>query len=234
MRGEVNMRVLVVEDDSKISSYLQKGLSQVGYVADVAEDAETAQQYLHTHDYAAVIVDLILPGISGEQLIRELRNQEMQTPILILSAKQSVDERVEGLRSGADDYITKPFSFTELVERIRAAQRRMQESSWSAPTLSTGTLTLDVSARRAYRNGAPIELKPKELSLLEILLRNKGNVVPKAVLLEKIWGLDFDPQTNVLDVLVHRLRKKLDEPFDQPVIETVRGVGYAIHDGTDA
>ena len=228
------MRVLVVEDDSKISSYLQKGLSQVGYVADVAEDAETAQQYLHTHDYAAVIVDLILPGMSGEQLIRELRNQEIQIPVLILSAKQSVDERVEGLRSGADDYITKPFSFTELVERIRAAQRRMQESSWSEPNLSTGDLTLDVSERRAYRNGTPIELKPKELSLLEILLRNKGNVVPKAVLLEKIWGLDFDPQTNVLDVLVHRLRKKLDEPFGQPVIETVRGVGYAIHDGTDA
>lgn len=227
------MRLLVVEDDVKIASYLKNGLSQAGYIVDVAEDGENGLAHVASREYSAMIVDLMLPGISGEELIQKTRDEGNTTPALILSAKQSVDERVQGLRIGADDYITKPFSFSELLERVRAAQRRSEYGSSNGnATLTAGDVVLDLTGRRLYRNGTLIDLKPRELSLMELLMRNKGNVVPKAVILEKLWKFDFDPQTNVVDVLVHRVRKKVDEPFTYPVIETVRGVGYAVRDAS--
>jgi two-component system OmpR family response regulator len=225
------MRVLVIEDDEKIASYLKKGLSQVGFAVDTVTDAAAGRDMIETQSFAVLLVDLMLPGGSGEAFIRELREQGDTTPVLILSAKQSVDDRVGGLRSGADDYITKPFSFSELVERVRALMRRTEYDQGQTATLTAGDLTLDLSRREAYRGGEQIDLKPRELSLLELLLRNRGNVVPKAVILERVWNLDFDPQTNVVDVLVHRLRKKIDDPFPRALIETVRGIGYRLNDG---
>jgi two-component system OmpR family response regulator len=225
------MRVLVIEDDEKIASYLKKGLSQVGFAVDTVTDAAAGRDMIETQSFAVLLVDLMLPGGSGEAFIRELREQGDTTPVLILSAKQSVDDRVGGLRSGADDYITKPFSFSELVERVRALMRRTEYDQGQTATLTAGDLTLDLSRREAYRGGEQIDLKPRELSLLELLLRNRGNVVPKAVILERVWNLDFDPQTNVVDVLVHRLRKKIDDPFPTALIETVRGIGYRLNDG---
>lgn len=224
------MRVLVVEDDEKIASYLKKGLSQVGFAVDAVADAASGRALLTTHSFEVMVVDLMLPEESGEEFIRELRVSGNTTPVVILSAKQSVDDRVGGLRTGADDYITKPFSFSELVERLRAVMRRTEYDYTQHSKLSAGDLEMDLAKRVVHRDETPIELNPRELSLLELLLRNRGNVVPKAVILEQVWNLDFDPQTNVVDVLVHRLRKKIDEPFESALIETVRGIGYRLSD----
>ena len=226
------MRILVVEDDEKIRSYLEQGLSQVGHGVDDVADAEQARGFLDVVSYDFAIIDLMLPEQSGEQLIRKIREDGRALPILILSAKQSVDARVEGLRAGADDYVTKPFSFSELLERIQAIQRRVESPSGDEgppeTELHAGDLILDAVHQTAQRGGRMLELRPREYALLHLLVRNRGNVVPKAVILERIWSFDFDPQTNVVDVLVHRLRKKVDEPFETPIIHTVRGVGYTL------
>ncbi|MFP3960570.1 MAG: response regulator transcription factor, partial [Spirochaetaceae bacterium] len=204
-----------------------KGLAQVGYAVDAVGAADAAIASLQTTSYDVAVVDLMLPGMQGTELISELRRRENPIPILILSAKQSVDDRVEGLRAGADDYMVKPFAFTELVERLRALQRRV---GTGAPqrTLSAGDLVLDTHDRTVTRGTRTVELRPREFALLELLMNNKGRTVPKAVILERVWNFDFDPQTNVVDVLVHRLRKRIEHPGETQLIQTVRGVGYRI------
>ena len=224
------MRVLIVEDDSEIAGYLEKGLAESGYTADCVASAEEAMPALDAVAFDAAVIDLMLPGIDGEELIRSIRKKSYSTPVLVLSAKQSVEDRVHALRIGADDYMIKPFSFTELAARIDALLRRSSGGGEQYQRLSAGDLQLDRQRRKVYRGGEEIELPPREFNLLEYLLYNKGRVLPKTMILEHIWDFDFDPQTNVLDVLIHRLRKKVDEPFDRPLIHTVRGVGYVIRD----
>ena len=221
------MRVLLVEDDAQITEYIRKGLAQVGYAVDAVGSADAALRARETTNYDAAIVDVMLPGMQGTELISELRARGDGIPVLVLSAKQSVDDRVEGLRSGADDYMVKPFAFSELVERLRALQRRADHTSMDR-TLSAGDMVLDTYDRTVTRGTRTVELRPREFALLELLVRNKGRTVPKAIILERVWNFDFDPQTNVVDVLVHRLRKRIEAPGEPRLIHTVRGVGYRL------
>lgn len=223
------MRILIVEDDSDISSYLSKGLKQVGYSADTMENGEDAFSAFRFSHYDLAVIDLMLPGMSGEQLIEKLRVAGDNTPIIILSAKRDVQERVRGLHLGADDYLTKPFSFTELVARIDALLRRSRSVEYE-DRLSIGDLVLDRRKHQVRRGEDVIDLRPREYALLEYLMQNSGQVMPKAMILEHIWSFYFDPQTNVLDVLIHRLRKKIDDPYEHKLIHTVRGVGYVIRE----
>jgi len=226
------MRVLIIEDDADISSYLRKGLRQIGYSADIVENAREALSVLRSTDYDVAVVDLMLPGMSGEELIEKIRADGRELPVIILSAKREVQERVRGLKIGADDYLTKPFSFSELVARIDALLRRSRSMD-TETRYTAGDLVLDKQTRHVYRGDERIDLRPREFALLEYLLQHKGQVIPKAIIMEHIWDFYFDPQTNVLDVLIHRLRKKIDEPYDKKLIQTVRGVGYVIREDMD-
>jgi len=221
------MRLLVVEDDKKIASFVSRGLKEAGYVVDIAERGDDAFQLaLHNH-YDVAIVDLMLPGLDGLSLIERLRAQKVKMPVIILSAKRSVDDRVKGLQVGGDDYLTKPFAFSELLARIQALVRR--SSAMSEPTtLTHGDLTLDLLSREVTRDGRKIELQAREFALLEYLLRNAGRVVSKTTILEHVWDYNFDPKTNVIDVLVSRLRSKVDRDFDRKLIHTMRGFGYVL------
>jgi two-component system OmpR family response regulator len=221
------MRVLVVEDDKKIASFVSRGLKEAGYVVDVAERGDDALQLaLHNH-YDVAIVDLMLPGLDGLILIERWRAQKVKMPVIILSAKHSVDDRVKGLQIGGDDYLTKPFAFSELLARIQALVRR--STAMSEPTtLKYGDLTLDLLSREVTRGGRKIELQAREFGLLEYLLRNAGRVVSKTMILEHVWDYNFDPKTNVIDVLVSRLRSKVDRDFDRKLIHTMRGFGYVL------
>jgi len=221
------MRLLVVEDDKKIASFVSRGLKEAGYVVDIAERGDDAFQLaLHNH-YDVAIVDLMLPGLDGLSLIERLRAQKVKMPVIILSAKRSVDDRVKGLQVGGDDYLTKPFAFSELLARIQALVRR--SSAMSEPTtLTHGDLTLDLLSREVTRDGRKIELQAREFALLEYLLRNAGRVVSKTMILEHVWDYNFDPKTNVIDVLVSRLRSKVDRDFDRKLIHTMRGFGYVL------
>jgi len=221
------MRLLVVEDDKKIASFVSRGLKEAGYVVDIAERGDDAFQLaLHNH-YDVAIVDLMLPGLDGLSLIERLRAQKIKMPVIILSAKRSVDDRVKGLQVGGDDYLTKPFAFSELLARIQALVRR--STAMSEPTtLSYGDLTLDLLSREVTRGGQKIELQAREFALLEYLLRNAGRVVSKTMILEHVWDYNFDPKTNVIDVLVSRLRSKVDRDFDRKLIHTMRGFGYVL------
>lgn len=228
------MQILVVEDDAKIAQYLKKGLGEAGYQVDHLESAEEALGAASLKQYDALIVDLMLPGKDGLWLIEELRSRGMVSPILILSARQTVDDRVTGLRAGGDDYLTKPFSFSELQVRIEALIRRSRITEDGAgrgnadgvTRLSTGDITMDLLAREVRRQERAVDLQPREFSLLELFLRHPGQVMTKTMILEHVWSYDFDPQTNVVDVLVSRLRSKVDRDFEPKVIHTVRGVGY--------
>lgn len=224
-----DVRVLIVEDDPEIRSYLRKGLSQVGHTSDACESAEEALSALATTKYDAAVVDLILPGADGLDLISRMRDRGDRTPVLILSARQSVDDRVLGLSAGGDDYLTKPFSFSELVARLQALHRRARYDT-PADRLRIADLTLDVRKREVTRGNARIDLQPREFAVLQYLLENAGTVLPKTFILEHVWNFDFDPQTNVLDVLISRLRKKVDDPFATKLIHTVRGVGYVVRE----
>jgi two-component system, OmpR family, response regulator len=220
-----NVRILVVEDDEKIASFIVKGLKQNGYAVDHSLDGERAFALARTVAYDVAVVDLMLPKLDGLTLIEELRAGGMHTPVLILSAKASVDDRVKGLQAGGDDYLTKPFAFSELLARVQALIRRATQTS--EPTrLSAGDLTLDLLTREVRRGGQPVELQPREFALLEYLMRHAGRVVTKTMILEHIFDFSFDPQTNVVDVLVHRLRSKADP--DKQMIQTLRGVGYVL------
>lgn len=220
-----DMRILVVEDDKKIASFVVNGLKQSGYAVDHSPDGEDAWARAQTIAYDALIVDLMLPKLDGLSLIQQLRSGGSHAPVLILSAKASVDDRVKGLQAGGDDYLTKPFAFSELLARIQALIRRATQTP--EPTrLTVGDLTLDLLTRRVERGGEKIELQPREFALLEYMMRHANRPVTKTMILEHIFDYSFDPQTNVVDVLVHRLRSKVDT--DHAMLHTIRGVGYVL------
>ncbi len=221
------MRVLVIEDDRKISAFIADGLRRAGFEPDCAYDGEKGLDMALTAPYSAVVLDLMLPKLDGLALLERLRAEGVKTPVIVLSAKRSVEDRVGGLRAGGDDYLTKPFSFSELLARVEALLRRASAAP-ERSRLECGELRLDLISRTAERSGRKLDLQPKELSLLEYLMRNAGRPVSKTMILENIWGYDFDPQTNVVDVLVCRLRDKLDKPFKKSLLQTIRGVGYVL------
>jgi two-component system, OmpR family, response regulator len=221
------MKILIVEDDEKIASFVQQGLKQSGFVVDHAANSKAAWDCLSASTYDALIVDIMLPGKDGLTLIEEVRSQKITTPTIILSAKRSVEDRVRGLEGGSDDYLTKPFAFTELLARVHALIRRSAASSVSSEIIA-GDLSIDLLSREVFRDGEKIELQPREFALLEYLMRNAGRVVSKTMILERVWDYNFDPQTNVVDVLVCRLRNKIDRNFEKKLIHTIRGVGYVL------
>jgi two-component system OmpR family response regulator len=219
------MRILVVEDDKKIASFVINGLKQSGYAVDHSGNGEDGLFQAQTIAYDSLIVDLMLPRLDGLGLIQQLRTGGVRTPVLILSAKASVDDRVRGLQAGGDDYLTKPFAFSELLARIQALIRRATQAP--EPTrLAVGDITLDLLSREVLRGNEKIELQPREFALLEYLMRHANRPVTKTMILEHIFDYSFDPQTNVVDVLVHRLRSKVDK--DRAMIHTMRGVGYVL------
>jgi two-component system OmpR family response regulator len=223
------VKILIVEDDIITADFIRKGLMENGYSVDHAADGEQGLMLTRNSHYDAAIIDIMIPKIDGLTMIERLRKEGDNTPFLILSAKRTVDDRVLGLKKGGDDYLTKPFSFSELLVRIQALLRRSSLAGVQNQ-LSVGDLTVDVFTRKVMRSGREIELQPKEFSLLEYLMRNPGIALSKTLLLEHIWGYQFDTHTNVIDVLVHRLRGKIDRGFGRKLIRTVRGVGYMIKD----
>jgi DNA-binding response OmpR family regulator len=223
------MRLLLVEDDSTIAEFVDKGLREAGFAVDRAADGIDALERAVAEPYDAAIVDVMLPRMDGLLLIDALRARGVRIPVLILSARRSVDDRVRGLQAGGDDYLTKPFAFAELLARIQALIRR--STGAAEPTrLTLGDLTLDLLTRKVHRGSTPIDLRPREFSLLEYLMRNSGKVLSKTMILSHVWGYRFDPNTNVVDVLVSRLRDKIDRPFAKKLLHTVRGVGYVLRE----
>jgi two-component system, OmpR family, response regulator len=221
------MRILLVEDDEAIAGLLTRGLKEAGFAVDRAVDGEAGLRAALEQPCDAAIVDLMLPKRDGLSLIEELRRRRNTTPVLILSARRTVDDRVRGLQAGGDDYLTKPFAFAELLARVQALVRRATHVV-EASTLTIGDLTLDLLTRRVTRGAQAIELRPREFALLEYLMRNAGKVVSKTMILSHVWEYHFDPQTNVVDVLVSRLRDKIDRPFERKLLHTMRGVGYVL------
>jgi DNA-binding response OmpR family regulator len=221
------MRILIVEDDKKLAAYIEKGLKEAGFVVDRAESGDAGLQMGLQTLYDSAIVDIMLPQLDGLTLIERMRARKVLTPVLILSAKHSVDDRIRGLQRGGDDYLTKPFSFSELLARIQALIRRANRES-EPTSLTVGDLSMDLLKRELSRAGVKIELQPREFALLEYLMRNHDRTVSKTMILEHVWGYGFDPLTNVVDVVISRLRTKLDHNFDQKLIHTFRGVGYAL------
>lgn len=221
------MRILVVEDDKKIAAFVAKGFKEAGFIVDQAEDGEKGLGLALDEPYDVAVVDLMLPKLDGLSIIERLRQQKKQTPVIILSAKRSVDDRIRGLQTGGDDYLTKPFSFAELLARVQALIRRSHHES-EPTSLRTGDLSIDLLTREVARAGSKIELQPREFALLEYLMRNAGRVISKTMILEHVWGYDFDPLTNVVDVLVSRLRNKIDRGFESKLIQTRRGMGYVL------
>ncbi len=221
------MRILLVEDDQKTADFIVRGLKEAGYAIDHAEDGEKGLLLASMNPYDAAVVDIMLPKIDGLTLIEKMRAKKINTPVLILSAKRTVEDRVKGLQKGGDDYLIKPFSFSELLARIQALIRRAHASP-DPTTLKAGDLTLDLLKHEVTRGGRKIDLQPREFSLLEYLLHNKDRIVSKTMILEHVWDYSFDPQTNVVDVLVCRLRNKIDRDFPDKLIHTIRSVGYVI------
>lgn len=221
------MRILVVEDDKKIASFVIKGLREAGFAVDQAGDGQDGLALALSEPYDAAVMDVMLPKVDGLSVIQAMRQQKIFTPVIILSAKRSVDDRIKGLQSGGDDYLIKPFSFAELLARVYALLRRSGQTT--EPTrLVLGELSMDLLAREVVRSGTKIELQPREFALLEYLMRNSGRVLSKTMIMEHVWGYDFDPQTNVVDVLVSRLRAKVDRDFENKLIQTQRGIGYVV------
>jgi two-component system OmpR family response regulator len=221
------MRVLVVEDDEKIASFVIKGLKQSGFSVDHAGDGEAALGCCRDVSYDAIILDIMLPKTDGFGVLRQIRAEKRLVPVILLSAKASVDDRVAGLQSGADDYLTKPFAFSELLARLQALIRR--STHIAEPTsLRVGNLSIDLLTREVLRGSTTLELQSREFALLELLMRHPGRPVTKTMILEHIWDYSFDPQTNVVDVLVHRLRSKIDKDFATKLVTTIRGVGYVL------
>lgn len=221
------MRLIVIEDDPKIGSFLVRGFQESGFTVDLTESGEDALVLAMTTEYDAAIVDLMLPGLDGLSLIERLRAEKITFPVIVLSAKRALDDRVKCLQRGADDYVGKPFAFSELLARLQAVMRRMRGTA--EPTrLEVGDVTLDRLSREVNRSGKRIDLQPREFALLEQLMRNVGKVLSKTFLLERLWDYSFDPQTNVVDVLVCRLRNKVDKEFPNKMIHTLRGVGYVL------
>ena len=221
------MRLLVVEDDKKLASYIVKGFKESGFAVDHCADGEDGLIMATGNEYDVAVVDIMLPRLNGLALVQELRKQRSDVPVLMLSAKASVDDRVKGLQAGADDYLPKPFAFAELLARVQALVRRGSRST-QPTTLQAADLTLDLLSRKVTRAGTKIELQAREFALLEYLMRNAGRVVTKTMILNHVWDYSFDPQTNVVDVLVCRVRNKVDKDFEPKLIRTVRGMGYVL------
>jgi two-component system, OmpR family, response regulator len=223
------MRILLVEDDVKIALFVEKGLRAAGYAIDHATDGETGLHLALTEPYDAAVIDIMLPKVDGLSLIKQMREKKINTPVIVLSAKDSVDDRIKGLQTGSDDYMTKPFAFSELLARVQALIRRA--SGLSEPTqLVVGNLAMNFLSREVVREGRTIELQPIEFSLLEYLLRNNGRVVSKTMIMEHVWDYNFDPQTNVVEARISRLRDKIDRDFSKKLIHTIRGVGYVLRE----
>ncbi len=224
------MKILIVEDDSEAAAYLAKGLREAGHVVDHAKDGEAGLEMAISAPYDVMVVDRMLPRRDGLSLISAVRAEGRDTPILVLSALGQVDDRVLGLRAGGDDYLTKPYAFTELLARVEALGRRRGAAA-AQTTYRVGDLELDRLSHRVTRGAVEMDLQPREFRLLEYLMRNAGQVVTRTMLLENVWDYHFDPQTNVIDVHMSRLRAKIDKGFDKPLLHTIRGAGYMIRDG---
>jgi two-component system OmpR family response regulator len=223
------VRLLIVEDDERVAGFVAKGLRQEGYAVDHAVNGEDGLHLASTEPYDAAIVDIMLPKLDGIVLIERLRGQKITTPILILSARGSVDDRVKGLQAGGDDYLIKPFAFTELLARIQALIRRAN-AIVEPMQLKEGSLVMDLVRRKVTRQGVEIDLQAKEFALLEYLMRNAGRIVSKTMIMEHVWDYNFDPQTNVVEARVCRLRDKVDRPYDKKLIHTIRGAGYLLQE----
>ncbi len=223
------MRVLVVEDDPKTASFIVKGLKESGYTVDHAGDGEQGLFLASSEPYVAVILDIMLPLLDGLTLTEELRKRKVNVPVLFLSAKRSVDDRVRGLQKGGDDYLTKPFSFSELLARVQSLVRRSSGISEHTHHV-LGDLEVDLLTRRVRRQDREIDLQPREFALLEYLMRNRGKVVSKTMIMEHVWGYSFDPMTNVVEARICRLRDKIDKDFEKKLIHTIRGFGYALRE----
>lgn len=223
------MRVLLVEDDKKVASFIIKGLKQGGFAVDHATNGEDGL-HLGLHEpYDAAIVDIMLPKLDGLSMIDEMRRNKVNTPVIILSAKRSVEDRVKGLRSGGDDYLIKPFAFSELLARIQALIRRAAGVTEST-RLKVGNLSMDLLSREVTRQGKRIDLQPREFALLEYLMRNAGRVVSKTMIMEHVWDYNFDPETNVVEARIYRLREKIEIGFEKKLIHTIKGVGYVLRE----
>ncbi|GJE01010.1 Transcriptional regulatory protein CusR [Methylobacterium isbiliense] len=228
------MRLLIIEDDREAAAYLSKAFREAGHVADLAADGLDGYALAREGAYDVLVVDRMLPKLDGLSLIRSLREQGVETPVLILSALGQVDDRVKGLRAGGDDYLPKPYAFSELLARIEVLSRRRGGTAAEPTTYRVGDLELDRLSHRVTRGGQEIVLQPREFRLLEYLMRHAGQVVTRTMLLEHVWDYHFDPQTNVIDVHVSRLRAKVDKGFERPMIHTVRGAGYMVRAGGEA
>jgi two-component system, OmpR family, response regulator len=225
------MKILSIEDYANVSAFIAKGLKEAGHIVDCAQNGKDGLFLATTEHYDVMIVDRMLPGLDGLTIIKTIRGAGNQTPALILSALGEVDDRVMGLRSGGDDYLVKPFAFAELLARIEILARRTASLGTSQETrLCAGDLEMDLLSRKVKRQGKEIDLQSREFTLLEYMLKNKGQVVTRTMLLENVWDYHFDPQTNVIDVHISRLRSKIDKDFDKPIIRTVRGAGYIIEE----
>ena len=221
------MRILLIEDDMKLASFILKGFKEAGFPVDHCADGEDGLHMALSEPYDAPIVDIMLPKLDGFSLIDELRKRKITTPVIILSAKRSVEDRIKGLQTGSDDYLVKPFSFAELLARVQALIRRASGAA-EPSSLVVGDLSMDLLTRKVIRGGKKIDLPPLEFSLLEYLMRNAGNVVSKTMIMEHVWDYNFDPQTNVVEVRICKLRDKIDNDFEKKMIHTVYGAGYVL------
>ena len=225
------MKLLIVEDQPKTGQYLRQGLSEAGFITELAADGITGQHLALTGDYALLILDVMLPGRDGWQILQAVRSAGLEMPVLFLTARDAVEDRVHGLELGADDYLVKPFAFSELLARVRSLLRR-GSSTTQETSLQLADLRLDLIRRRVERNGQRIDLTAKEFSLLELLLRRQGEVLPKSLIASQVWDMNFDSDTNVIEVAIRRLRLKIDDSHDQKLIHTVRGMGYVLEERT--
>lgn len=219
------MRVLIIEDEKRIQDFLSRGLESAGYAVDVAGDGNTGSEMVHATEYDLIILDLNLPDMDGLQVLQKIRNRKVSPPVLILSARDAVDDRVKGLELGADDYLVKPFAFVEMLARVRALLRRGQPTP---ERLQVGDLVLDCIRRKVTRANENIELAPKEFSILEYMMRNRGRPLSRTMIVEHVWDMDYDGLTNIVDVYIRHLRSKIDDRFPVKMIHTVRGIGYML------
>jgi two-component system copper resistance phosphate regulon response regulator CusR len=219
------MRILVVEDEKRIADFLQRGLESAGYAVDAVHDGATALEQVHVTEYDLIVLDLGLPDMDGLNVLQKVRNRKTSPPVLILSAREAVDDRVKGLEGGADYYMVKPFAFVELLACVRALLRRGQPTP---ERLAVGDLSLDCIRRKVTRNGENVELAPKEFSILEYMMRNRGRPLSRTMIVEHVWDMDYDGLTNIVDVYIRHLRSKIDDPYEIKMIHTVRGIGYML------
>ncbi len=222
------MRILIIEDEKKVASFIKKGLEEEYFAADIAYDGREGLRLVTSEEYDIVIMDIMLPYMDGFTLVKEIRKQNILTPVLMLTVKDSIKDKVEGLDAGADDYLTKPFAFEELIARLRALLRRNENSKSSR--LTAGDLVIDLLSHKIVRNNREIILTPKEYSILEYLMRNRNKVVTRTKLIEHVYDYHFDTETNIIDVYINKLRSKIDSPEDKPMIQTIRGIGYVLKD----